>query len=92
MPRLHAVIRGHVQGVFFRASIVEQARDLGLTGWVRNLRDGRVEWVAEGAAAPLQALVAYSRHGPPGAVVAGVSVSEEPEKAEFEAFGFRSEA
>jgi acylphosphatase len=63
------LISGVVQGVGFRYSMMAQARLLGVTGWVRNLRDGRVEAVIAGDAASVAALMDWSRIGPPGAVV-----------------------
>ena len=90
MPRIHAYVRGQVQGVFFRASLVEQARSLGLTGWVRNRADGSVEVVAEGPAEGLAALADYCRQGPPGAIVRAVEVTDEPENGEFAGFSVRS--
>ncbi len=92
MPRLHAVVRGHVQGVFFRASLVERARALGLVGWVRNRGDGSLEWVAEGPAEVLAALRAYSARGPRGAHVTAVEISEHDETGEFHAFSMRPDA
>jgi acylphosphatase len=70
--RLHAVVSGRVQGVGFRASTASEARRLGLAGWVRNLWDGEVELVAEGAQALLDQLLAYLREGPGLAHVTGV--------------------
>jgi acylphosphatase len=70
--RLHAVVRGSVQGVGFRATTFDQARRLGLAGWVRNRMDGTVEVLAEGAEPKLNLFLAYLRRGPLGARVAGV--------------------
>ena len=69
-----------MQGVFFRDSCRQLALAHGVHGWVRNLADGRVEAVFEGAAGDVEQLVAWSRHGPRLAVVDGIAVqSEEPE-------------
>jgi len=86
MPRLHAIIRGRVQGVFFRASVVEEARALGVAGFVRNRLDGAVEVVAEGATVALAALRRYCAKGPPGALVREVEVTDAPESGEFREF------
>ena len=91
MPRLHILIHGSVQGVFFRASIVDRARPLGLMGWVRNRFDGAVEVVAEGSAASLESLRAFCEHGPPGAVVRKLDVRDESESGSFIGFSIRPE-
>lgn len=62
-------VRGRVQGVFFRASTREQARQLALTGWVRNCEDGDVELTACGTPAQLDALERWLWQGPPSAQV-----------------------
>ncbi len=76
--RVRAVIRGRVQGVFYRASTVEEAARLGLLGWVRNRADGAVELEAEGPPAAVAALLAWARVGPPAARVTAVEVEERP--------------
>lgn len=64
MKRVHAIIHGHVQGVFFRQSTQEQAAQLGLRGWVRNRRSGTVEMVAEGDAEGIESLMTWCNRGP----------------------------
>ncbi len=66
------MVRGSVQGVGFRATTFDQARRLGLAGWVRNCLDGTVEVLAEGAEPKLNLFLAYLRRGPLGARVVGV--------------------
>lgn len=66
------IVSGRVQGVYFRQSSVNQARQLGLRGWVRNLPDGRVEGIASGEAAALQSFKAWLRRGPAAARVDGL--------------------
>ncbi len=84
--RWHIWVSGQVQGVFYRASTAEIAKQLGLTGWVRNLPDGRVEIVAEGSAQGLKKLLAWCHQGPPAAQVTSVEVQEEAATGEFERF------
>lgn len=76
--RDHAVrcfVSGRVQGVFYRASTAERARELGLRGWARNLNDGRVEIVAAGDQADVAALAAWLWDGSPASRVDAVEVS-----------------
>lgn len=68
----HCLISGRVQGVYYRASTVKQAKALGLTGWVRNLPDGRVEVFACGSAEQLKQLQDWLWEGPAGAKVEAV--------------------
>lgn len=70
--RLHLVISGRVQGVGFRFSAYDEAKDLALAGWVRNLPNGDVEIVAEGSRKNLQMLAAWAHLGPPSAHVTHV--------------------
>jgi acylphosphatase len=68
-------IRGRVQGVWFRESMRLEAERLGVTGWVRNRRDGTVEAMVQGDAVALEAIVRWARRGPDGAEVEGVEDS-----------------
>jgi len=70
--RVRVVVDGRVQGVYFRQSTVTEARRLGVDGWVRNLADGRVEAVFEGAAGAVGQALAWVRRGPERALVTGV--------------------
>ncbi len=74
--RLHAVIHGHVQGVFYRAWTVDRASELGITGYVRNLPSGTdVEVDAEGEREKLEQLLVRLKSGPAGARVETISAS-----------------
>ena len=84
--RVHLKIQGRVQGVYFRAAAVDQARRLELTGWVMNCYDGSVEAVAEGIRAKLEELVRWYHQGPPGAVVKQVHAKWEKASNEFQEF------
>ena len=75
--RRRVVVEGRVQGVFFRDSCRRQAVAAGATGWARNLDDGGVEVVVEGAPDAVERVVAWCRSGPSGAVVTGTRVVEE---------------
>lgn len=81
-------IRGLVQKVYYRQSMVQAATRLGLGGWVRNRSDGSVEALACGPAAAVQALIDWARQGPPAARVDSVEVSEAPPAA-LQGFGQR---
>ncbi|MFN3594250.1 MAG: acylphosphatase [Thiobacillaceae bacterium] len=81
----HLVIRGRVQGVWYRESMRQEAERLGVTGWVRNRRDGTVEAMLQGEAAAVQALIDWAWQGPPAAQVSDIAIREgEGEYALFE--------
>jgi acylphosphatase len=90
LARLHAVVTGRVQGVGFRFTTVDQARRLGVRGWVRNRVDGSVEVEAEGERAALEALAGFLQEGPRGAWVDHVAVTWEAHRGDLGAFGARS--
>lgn len=72
------LIQGRVQGVGFRWSLMERARQLGLDGWVRNRNDGSVEALATGPAEAVDALTLWAHRGPPQARVDHVACQDEP--------------
>jgi acylphosphatase len=87
--RLHVVIEGRVQGVFFRASTREEACSLGLSGWVKNCWDGRVDAVFEGERDNVEKILAWCHKGPPGAMVRNVEVNWEEATGEFDSFSIK---
>jgi acylphosphatase len=89
MRRVHVIVRGVVQGVGFRWATRRQAAGLGLAGYVRNRAGGAVEIIAEGSLEAVDRLLAWARHGPPGAVVEQVEVTEGEATGEFDGFGIR---
>lgn len=84
--RLHANVYGRVQGVGFRAFVVETGVTLGATGWARNKWDGSVELVAEGDRQTLESLLAALHRGPRMAKVTRVDVDWQPASGEFNTF------
>lgn len=86
MIRCDIIITGQVQGVFFRASAMETAQSLGLSGFVRNLPDGCVEAAVEGKREQVDAFVAWCRQGPPRAKVTDVHSRESAFSNEFRTF------
>lgn len=60
----HVYVSGKVQGVYYRASTAKKAQSLGLSGWVKNLADGRVELFAQGPSEPLEKLITWCKKGP----------------------------
>ena len=70
----HLVVTGYVQGIGYRYSMVMAARSRGVTGWVRNRRDGSVEAMVAGSAEDVAAIIDWARRGPAGAEVAQVAV------------------
>ena len=76
--RIRALVEGQVQGVYYRASTRERALQLGLTGWVRNLSDGRVEFEVQGSPERVNRLIAWAKIGPDHAQVDSVFQEEVP--------------
>lgn len=86
LARVHIYVSGRVQGVFYRSNTRRKALELGITGWVRNLPDGRVEIVAEGEREKLERLIEWCRRGPPLARVDDLEIAWEEPRGEFESF------
>lgn len=84
--RIHVYISGRVQGVFFRYTSKELADQLGVTGWIRNLPDGRVEAVVEGDEDKVDEMLEFLSKGPPLARVDNIEIIEEEYRGEFREF------
>lgn len=87
--RVHIFVSGRVQGVFFRENTRKRAKKLGITGWVRNLPDGRVEAVFEGEKSKVEELINRTKKGPMFAKIDGVEIILEEYKEEFDNFEIR---
>ena len=87
--RAHVFISGRVQGIFFRSETRNEAKKLGVKGWVRNLPDGRVEAVFEGEQENAKKLIEFCKRGPPGARVTNMDVIWENYTGEFRNFEVR---
>lgn len=82
MRRTRVVVRGMVQGVFFRVAARDRARSLGVAGWIQNRPDGSVEAVFEGEDDPVDSMIDWCRRGPSGADVQDVEVTAEDPRGE----------
>ena len=89
LARAQVLISGRVQGVFYRAYTRDQAVARGLTGWVRNLPDGRVAAVFEGNREKIESMLAWCKQGPPYAAVDEVLTDWQTHLGEFEDFRIR---
>lgn len=89
LVRARLLVSGRVQGVSFRQYTIDEARGLGVRGWVRNLPDGRVEAEAEGERAAVEALLGACRRGPPAAEVDEVEVAWAPHRGDLGPFSVR---
>ena len=87
--RARVIVRGVVQGVFFRASTRDEAIRIGVGGWVKNLPDGTVQALFEGEAKRVEEIVGWCHRGPAGAVVRGVDIAWEPYAGEYKRFDIR---
>ncbi|MDF1566080.1 MAG: acylphosphatase [Deltaproteobacteria bacterium] len=83
------VVEGRVQGVFFRATALEVAQRIGISGWIRNLADGAVEAVVEGKQSELEEFIEWCHQGPPVARVDEVRVRWAEATGEFRTFRVR---
>lgn len=87
--RVHLLVEGRVQGVYFRQGMMETAEKNNVLGWVRNLPDNKVEAILEGNDSNVDAVVEWARFGPAGAVVQELKVTEEKYVREFSDFEIR---
>lgn len=85
MPTIHLLIKGKVQGVFYRASAKEYADELGITGWIKNTSEGDVEAVATGNEEQLRAFEKWCKQGPRRATVSDL-ITTQQEETTFESF------
>ena len=86
--RAHVLVSGRVQGVYFRATTRDEAREIGVDGWIRNRSDGRVEAVFEGPQEAVESMVGFCRKGSPAAQVEDIKV-EYGDPEGIEGFGVR---
>ncbi len=89
MVRARLLISGRVQGVFYRATCRDQAATRGLSGWVRNLSDGRVEALLQGQPGKVEDMIQWCYRGPDGARVSGIDVAYEEAADDLAGFGIR---
>jgi acylphosphatase len=87
--RAHVYVSGSVQGVFFRDSARQQAEQLGLAGWVKNLPDGRVEALLEGPPGKVREMLRWCEAGPPHATVEDVDAEFETPGEDLKGFEVR---
>ena len=87
--RAHIRVTGRVQGVFFRQTTAEEARRIGVLGWVRNISDGDVEAVIEGDREKVDRLIDWCRHGPQAARVDDMKIAWESATGEFTSFSIK---
>ena len=80
MAAKHLLIKGIVQGVFYRATAKEVAEKLGVSGWVKNTNEGHVEAMVTGADEALAKFIEWCRKGPPGAMVTALEIKEAGEE------------
>ena len=87
--RVHLLIKGRVQGVYFRQTMMENAQKNNVLGWVQNLPDDRVEAILEGDNSNVDAVIEWAHFGPAGAVVDDLNITEENYVGEFSEFKIR---
>ena len=87
--RVHLLISGRVQGVYFRQSMMETAEKNNVVGWVQNLPDNKVEAMLEGNDTNVDAVIEWAYFGPAGAAVDDLKITEENHVGEFSDFEIR---
>ncbi len=87
--RAHVFVKGRVQGVLFRYTTKEEANLRAVKGWARNLEDGRVEAVFEGAREKVDEMIEFCHYGPPAAKISSVTVTWGEYTGEFKGFSIR---
>jgi len=90
--RVHIFISGKVQGVYFRQNTAHKAQELNIVGWIRNLRDGRVEAVFEGERVNMDKLLNWCNNGPKNAVVEDIQIIDEEFRNEYSNFQIMMDA
>ena len=85
MPTVHLIIKGRVQGVFYRASAKNVAEEIGVTGWIKNTEEGNVEAMVTGSENQLRKFIEWCKVGPRKAIVTDVVVSNK-EEGDFTSF------
>jgi acylphosphatase len=84
--KVHVLISGKVQGVWFRSSTRDKAEQLGITGWVKNTKDGKVEAVFEGDEEKIQEMLIWCHRGPPSAEVTNLKIEKKKPSNGFDRF------
>lgn len=84
--RVHIFVSGKVQGVYYRQNTAQKAQEYGISGWVRNLSDGRVESIMEGDEVNISQILTWCKQGPVDADVSEVEIINEEYKNEFTSF------
>jgi acylphosphatase len=87
--KVQVIISGKVQGVWFRANTKNKAEQLGITGWVRNTNDGKVEALFEGEDDNIKEMLEWCKHGPTMAKVTDVRVKRNPDQDECNSFSIK---
>lgn len=80
MPTIHLLIKGRVQGVFYRATAKEKAVEAGVKGWIKNTPDGNVEAIATGSRESINTFIEWCKKGPSGALVTSVEITNLEER------------
>ncbi|HUQ85685.1 MAG TPA: acylphosphatase [Candidatus Limnocylindrales bacterium] len=86
MTQAHIIVSGYVQGVWYRKFVKTNAEKLGLTGWARNIPEGRVEALVQGSQESIEELIELCREGPPFAEVKDVEIDWEEGELAFKVF------